>query len=87
MRGVLGLGGLVAAILMLADGMYWSFRRGVPETGFSEFGQVLEPVLKGLQSEGAFFAAVIFVASAVILSWPARQKGTVLTPALNQGIS
>jgi hypothetical protein len=86
-RGVLGLGGLVAAILMLADGMYWGFRRGVPEAGFTEFGQVLERVLKGLQSEGAFFAAVIFVASVVILSWPARQKSTVLTPALNQGIS
>ena len=86
-RGVLGLAGLVATVLMLADGMYWGFRRGVPETGFTEFGQVLERVLKGLQSEGAFFAAMIFVASVVILSWPARQNRTVLTPALNQGIS
>ena len=86
-RGVLGLGGLVATVLMLAEGMYWGFHRGIPETGLSEFGQVLECVLKGSQREDAFLAAVTFVASVVILSWPPRQKRTVLTPALNQGIS
>ena len=86
-RGVLGLGGLVATILMLAEGMYWGFRHGIPETGLSEFGQVLGCVLEGLKREDAFFAAMIFVASVVILSWPPRQKRTVLTPALNQGIS
>jgi hypothetical protein len=85
-RGIIGLVGLLAAVLSLADGMYWTFRRG-SVANFEEFGSVLERVLKGLQSEGAFFAAIIFVVSVIILSWPARPKKMMLTPALNQGVS
>ena len=85
-RGILGLGGLLAAVLMLADGMYWGFhRRGA--VNYEEFGSVLERVLKGLQSEGALFAAILFVAAVVILAWPARTRKTILTPALNQGLN
>lgn len=85
-RGILGLGGLVAAVLMLADGMYWSFRRVETATGTQELGPVFERLVEGLKSEGAFFAAVIFVVSVVVLAWPARPRKAVLTPALNQGL-
>jgi hypothetical protein len=86
-RGILGLSGLLAAVLMLADGMYWSFRRMETMTGTEKLGPVFERVLKGLQTEGAFFAAMLFVAAVVILAWPARPKTMMLTTALNQGIS
>jgi len=86
-RGILGLGGLFAAVLLLADGMYWIFR-GVSEVGGSEeLGPVLERVLKGCQSEEAVYAAIIFVISGIILSWPAKPRKMMLTPALNQGVS
>jgi len=90
-RGVLGLGGLLASVLMLLDGMYWSFRGDYRGNNSyvvgEEFGSVLERVVKGCSSEGAFFAAVIFVAAVVILAWPARPKKPMLTPALNQGLN
>ena len=86
-RGVLGLGGLLSAVLMLANAMYYSFRRGNPVTGYEKFGAVLERVLKGCQHEEAFFAAIIFVVAVVILAWPARPREMMLTPSLNQGIS
>jgi hypothetical protein len=83
-RGILGLGGLLGAVLMLAQGMQWSFRGVV---NFEKFGPVLERVLQGLQREEALFAAVLFIVSVVILAWPARQKKVMPTPALNQGVS
>jgi hypothetical protein len=86
-RGILGLGGLLAAIMMLADGMYWQFR-GIGEMSNSgELGPVLERFLKGCQSEGAVIAAIIFVLSVIILSWPPKPRKMMLTPALNQGVS
>jgi len=89
-RGILGLGGLLAAILMLADGMYWNFqgrRNGAGYVVGEAFGAVLQRLLKGLQSEGAFFAMIIFVVAVVILSWPARPRKMMLRPALNQGLN
>jgi len=87
MRGILGLGGLLAAIMMLADGMYWYFQ-GIGEMSNSgELGAVLERFLNGCQSEGAVFAAIIFVLSVIILAWPPKPRKMMLTPALNQGVS
>ncbi len=86
-RGILGLGGLLAAVLVLGDGMYWTFRRGTHVTGHEGFGPTLERLLKGLQSEGAFFAAILFIAAVIILAWPARPRKPMPTPALNQGVS
>ncbi|MHC4352553.1 MAG: TM2 domain-containing protein [Planctomycetota bacterium] len=90
-RGILGLGGLLAAVLMLADGMYRPFYGGYrSENAYTigeEFGSVLQRVLKGLQSEGALFAAILFVAAVVILAWPARPRKMMLTPALSQGLN
>jgi len=86
-RGVLGLGGLLAAVLLLADGMYWAFRRAETMIGTEEFGPVLERVVKGCMTEEAAFAAITFVISVVILAWPARPRKMMLTPALNQGLS
>jgi len=86
-RGILGLGGLLAAVLILGEGMYWSFRRALPEAGYEEFGTVFTRLLKGLQSEGAFFAAIAFVAAVVVLAWPARPRKMMLTPALSPGVS
>jgi hypothetical protein len=86
-RGILGLGGLVAAVILLADGMYWQFR-GMGEVGNSgELGPILERVLKGCQSEEAVFAAIIFVISIIILSWPPKPRKMMLIPAFNQGVS
>ena len=84
-RGILGLGGLLATVLMLAYGMYWPFRRG-PDINYEEFGAVFGRVLMGLQSGEAAFAAILFVAAVVILAWPARPRKMMLTPALNQGL-
>ncbi|MHC4700222.1 MAG: protein kinase domain-containing protein, partial [Planctomycetota bacterium] len=88
-RGILGLGGLLAAVLMLADGMYWSFRGRGATPGYApgeEFGAVLQRVIEGCSCEESFFAAIIFMASIVILAWPARPRKMMLTPALNQGL-
>jgi hypothetical protein len=86
-RGILGLGGLLVAIMMLADGMYWQFH-GIGEmSNYGELGPVLERFLQGCQSDGAIFAAIIFVVSAIILAWPPKPRKMTLTPALNQGVS
>jgi len=88
-RGILGLGGMLASVLMLADGMYWSFRSRGGTSGYTvgeEFGSVLERVLQGCSSEGAFFAAIIFMAAVVILAWPARQRQMILPQMPYQGV-
>ncbi|MHC4325400.1 MAG: TM2 domain-containing protein, partial [Planctomycetota bacterium] len=86
-RGILGLGGLLSAVLLLADGMYWKFRSVETATGTEELGPILERILKGCQSQEAVFAAIIFVISVIILSWPAKPRKMMLNPALNQGVS
>ena len=86
-RGILGLGGLFAAVSLLADGINWRFRGMSEEINQGEIGLILEQILKGLQSEEAVFAAIIFVISAVILSWPPKPRKMILNPALNQGVS
>lgn len=86
-RGILGLGGLFAAVMLLADGMYWQFR-GIGDVSNSNgLGPVLERVLKGCQSDGAVYGAIIFVISIIILSWPPKPRKMMLTPAFNQGVS
>jgi TM2 domain-containing membrane protein YozV len=86
-RGILGLGGLFASVMLLADGMHWKFRGMIDEGNYGELGPILEQILKGFQSEEAVFAAIIFVISVIILSWPAKPRKMTLTPALNQGVS
>ena len=86
-RGIIGLGGLLGAVILLADGMLWKFRGMGAASNYEELGPILERILKGFQSEEAVFAAIIFVISVIILSWPAKPRKMILTPALNQGVS
>ena len=86
-RGILGLGGLLAAVMLLAEGMYWHFRGMGQMSNSGELGPILERILKGCQSEEAIFAAIIFVISVIILSWPPKPRKMTLAPALNQGVS
>ncbi|MHC4203670.1 MAG: protein kinase domain-containing protein [Planctomycetota bacterium] len=85
-RGIVGLGGLLGAVMLLADGMLWKFRGMGEEINHGELGPILEHILKGLQSEEAVFAAIIFVISVIILSWPAKPRKMMLNPAFNQGV-
>jgi hypothetical protein len=86
-RGVLGLGGLFATVMWLADGVAWGFRRGMNDLGSEPLGVVLERMLKGCQNEEVVMAGMFFLLSVVVLAWPARRKQVMLTPALNQGVS
>jgi hypothetical protein len=86
-RGVLGLGGLLAAVMWLAEGISWGFRGNDEALASQQIGPILEMVLKGCQSEEVLFAGVFFLVSVVILAWPARHKQIMLTPALDQGVS
>ena len=86
-RGVLGLGGLFATVMMLADGIAWSFRRGMNDLGSQPLGAVLERMLEGCKNEEVAMAGMFFLLSVVMLAWPARRKQVMLPPALNQGVS
>jgi hypothetical protein len=86
-RGVFGLGGLLAAVMWLWEGISWGFRGNEESLASQQIGPVLEMVLKGCQSEEVLFAGVFFLVSVVILAWPARRKQIVYNPALNQGVS
>ena len=87
MRGVLGLGGLLAAVMWLSEGISWGFRGNDETLASQQIGPVLEMVLKGCQSEEVLFAGVFFLLSVVVLAWPARRKQIIYNPALNQGVS
>jgi hypothetical protein len=85
-RGVLGLGGLLATVMWLSEGIAWGFR-GVPNLGSQQLGVVLERMLEGCQSEEVVIAGIFFLVSVVVLAWPARRKQVMWPPALNQGVS
>jgi hypothetical protein len=86
-RGVLGLVGLLAAVMWLSDGISWGFRGSDEALASLQIGPILDMVLKGCQSEEVIFAGVFFLVSVVILAWPARRKQIIYNPALNQGVS
>ena len=86
-RGVLGLAGLLAAVMWLSDGISWGFRGSDEALASLQIGPILDMVLKGCQSEEVIFAGVFFLISVVILAWPARRKQIIFNPALNQGVS
>lgn len=85
-RGVLGLGGLLATVAWLSDGISWGFR-GFNDFHSEQLGTVLERMLKGCQNEAVVIAGIFFLVSVVMLAWPARRKQITLPPALNQGVS
>jgi len=85
-RGVLGLGGLLATVMWLSDGIAWEFR-GFNDFGSEQLGTILERMLEGCQSEEVVIAGIFFLVSVVVLAWPARRKQITLPPALNQGVS
>ncbi|MBN1807088.1 MAG: protein kinase [Sedimentisphaerales bacterium] len=87
-RAVLGLIGFVFAVMMFSDALSLSWRYSeevVRMLNSHQIGPALEKLLRFSDTESAIFAGVIFLASVVILAWPARRKQTVLTPAINQG--
>jgi hypothetical protein len=86
-RGVLGLAGLLAAVMWLSDGISHGFRVGAEAVSPQQIGPLLESVLQNSRNEEVLFAGVFFLVSVVILAWPARHKQIMLTPALNQGVS
>jgi len=85
-RGVLGLGGLLATVMWLSEGISWGFR-GFNNFSSEQLGAVLERMLEGCQSEEVVIAGIFFLVSVVVLAWPARRKQIMLPPALNQGVS
>jgi hypothetical protein len=85
-RGVLGLGGLMATVLWLAEGISWEFR-GMHRLDSQQLGPVLERMLEGCQSEEVIMAGVFFLLSIVMLAWPAQRKQVILPQAVNQGVS
>ena len=86
-RGVLGLAGLLAAVMWLSDGISRGFQVGAEAVSPQQIGPLLENVLQNSRNEEVLFAGVFFLVSVVILAWPARRKQIMLTPALNQGVS
>jgi hypothetical protein len=85
-RGILGLGGLLATLMWLTQGISWEFRR-FNDFGPEHLGKTLERMLEGCQSEPVAIAGIFFLVSVVVLAWPARRKQITLPPALNQGVS
>ncbi|MBN2315458.1 MAG: protein kinase, partial [Sedimentisphaerales bacterium] len=56
-RGVLGLGGLLATVMWLSEGISWGFR-GFNGFGSEQLGAVLERMLEGCQSEEVAIAGI-----------------------------
>ncbi|MEJ2703964.1 MAG: protein kinase [Sedimentisphaerales bacterium] len=86
-RGVLGLAGLLGALMWLSDGISSGFRYGRSAFDSGQIGPVLDRILQSCQSEEVAFAGVVFLVSVVVLAWPAHPKQVALTPALGQGVS
>jgi F0F1-type ATP synthase assembly protein I len=88
-RAVLGLAGFVFAVMMLSDALSLSGHYSeevVRMLNSKQIGPALDKLLRLSNTEAAIFAGIIFLASVVILAWPARRKQTVLNPAINQGV-
>jgi TM2 domain-containing membrane protein YozV len=88
-RAVLGLAGFVCAVMMFSDALSLSGHYSeevVRMLNSRQIGPALDKLLRLSNTEAAIFAGIIFLASVVILAWPARRKQTALNPALNQGV-
>jgi hypothetical protein len=88
LRAVLGLAGFVFAVTMFSDALSRSSRYSeevVRMLNSHQIGPALDKLLRFSNTEAAITAGVIFLASVVILAWPARRKKTVLSQPINQG--
>ena len=89
LRAVVGLAGFVWAAMLFSNALSFSgryFEEVVRMLNSHQIGPALEKLLKFSDPGSAVFAGIIFLASVVILAWPARRKHTVLNPAINQGV-
>jgi hypothetical protein len=87
-RGMLGLAGFVFAFIFFSDAMSGSyFQEVVNMLNSQQIGPAVETLLRSIHDEQALFAGIFFLASVVVLAWPARRRQAILTPAPNQGVS
>jgi hypothetical protein len=81
-RGTLGVGGLMLAMLPLSG----AFQRqgGWKSVGLvvshKQYAEAADLVLQNLRTEHAVFAGVIFIVSIIILAWPPRKAAASAAP-------
>lgn len=87
MRAVLGLTGFVFVLLAFSDAMAGHYFQDVVNLlNAKQIGPAFEKLLSSTHNGEALFAGVLFLLCVVVLAWPARQRQTILTPALDQGV-
>jgi len=86
-RAVLGLLGLLAALLFLSEGLPRYPQEVIDMLNSDQLGPALEKLLKSTGEDEAVMALILVVVSVIILAWPPRQKQPVFrTVAQNQEV-
>jgi len=87
LRAVVGLIGILGAVLLFAGAAYGgSFNEAAEMLNSGQIGTAFELALGAFHRGKAIGAAVLFVLSVIILAWPARRKESAYVALSNQGV-
>ncbi|HCO94610.1 MAG TPA: hypothetical protein DIU00_11780 [Phycisphaerales bacterium] len=86
-RAVLGLMAFFCVFLVFSDAMSGHyFQEVVSMLNSQQIGPAFDRLLRSVQEEEALFAGVLFLASIIVLAWPARQREMILPQMPYQGV-
>jgi hypothetical protein len=86
-RAVLGLMAFFCVFLVFSDAMSgYYFQEVVNMLNSQQIGPAFDRLLRSVQEKEALFAGVLFLASIIVLAWPARQRQLILPQMPYQGV-
>ena len=86
-RALLGLIAFFCVFLVFSDAMSGHyFQEVVSMLNSQQIGPAFDRLLRSVQEEEALFAGVLFLASIIVLAWPARQREMILPQMPYQGV-
>jgi len=86
-RAVLGLMAFFCVFLVFSDAMSGHyFQEVVNMLNSQQIGPAFDRLLRSVREEEALFAGVLFLASIIVLAWPARQRQMILPQMPYQGV-
>jgi serine/threonine protein kinase/TM2 domain-containing membrane protein YozV len=78
-RAILGVMGLVFAMLFFSDAMQWPYPGEVHDMlKNGQLGPALEKLLQSTREEEVAFALILVMVSVILLAWPAKQQLPIL---------
>jgi hypothetical protein len=88
LRAVLGLGGILGAVLLFSGAAHGqSFQEVAEMLKSDQIGPAFELALGAFHPGRATFAGILFGLSVLVLAWPARRRQNAYVALPNQGVS